>query len=343
MVRSCGPDVPPPDNPGAALGLAMGVLAANGRDKVTIVASPAIADFGAWAEQLIAESTGKNGRGIIPVDGEPLGPPEVYGNDRFFIALRLAGAPDQAQDAALTKLAKAGHPVMRIDLADTGTLGQEFFRWEMAIAVAGAVIGVDPFDQPDVEASKVATRQLTDAAEAHGGLPPETPAWQGDGVAFYCDDANTAALRKAGAAASVDSWLRAHFSRARAGDYAALLAYVNRNDATTAQLRDMRVALRDRLHIATCVGFGPRFLHSTGQAYKGGPNTGLFLQITADDADDLAIPGRKATFGLVKAAQARGDFQVLGERGRRALRVHIGRDVEAALSRLVSAVRQALA
>jgi transaldolase/glucose-6-phosphate isomerase len=340
MVRACGGDVPPADNPGAALGLAMGVLAKSGRDKVTIVASPGIADFGAWAEQLIAESTGKNGKGLIPVDGEPLGPPEAYGSDRFFIQLRLDG--DASEDEALAHIAKAGHPVARIDIADKMQLGQEFFRWEMAIAVAGAVIEVNPFDQPDVEASKVATRDLTAAAEKKGRLPRENPVAKGDGLALFTDKNNADALRLAGAERSPESWLRAHFSRAKPGDYAALLAYIERNHADAEVLQEIRTILRDRLHIATCVGFGPRFLHSTGQAYKGGPDTGLFLQITADDAQDLAIPGRKATFGLVKAAQARGDFQVLAERGRRALRVHLGGDVGAGLAKLATLIRKAV-
>ncbi len=342
MVRSCAGDVPPADNPGVALGLALGTAAAKGRDKVTIIASPGIADFGAWAEQLIAESTGKNGKGLIPVDAEPLGAPAVYGKDRLFVYLRL-DASDTRQDAAVDAIAAAGHPVVRIGIPDAMQLGQEFFRWEMAIAVAGAVIGINPFDQPDVEASKIATRELVSAYETTGALPAETPVVRGNDIALFTDEKNAQALRQAGANASLDSWLRAHLKRVKPGDYAALLAYVSRDAAHIDALQDIRTVLRDRLHVATCVGFGPRFLHSTGQAYKGGPNSGVFLQITADDAADLAIPGHKATFGVVKAAQARGDFQVLAERGRRALRVHLGRDVAAGLSALADATRRALA
>lgn len=342
MAVACGADVPPAVNPAVALGLAMGVAAKQGRDKVTIVASPEIADFGAWAEQLIAESTGKNGNGLIPIDGEPVGPPAVYGADRLFIHLRLARA-DGRDDAALAALEKAGHPVVRIEVSDVAQLGQEFFRFELATAVAGAVIGINPFDQPDVEASKVATRALTEAYEQSGALPPETPVFRGNDIALFTDAANAGALRQAGADSSLDSWLRAHFRRAKAGDYAALLAYVARNDAHIAVLQDMRVAIRDRLHVATCAEFGPRFLHSTGQAYKGGPSSGVFLQITADDAHDLPVPGHRATFGVIKAAQARGDFQVLSERGRRALRVHIAGEVDAGLSALAEATRRALA
>jgi transaldolase/glucose-6-phosphate isomerase len=341
MVRSCAADVPPSENPGVALGLALGAAARKGRDKVTIVASPGIADFGAWAEQLIAESTGKNGKGLIPVDAEPLGPPEAYGSDRIFVYLRLDAA-DQRQDKAIDSLEKAGQPVIRISIPDAMQLGQEFFRFEMAIAVAGAIICINPFDQPDVEASKVATRELVAAYESTGAFPTETPVVRGNEITLYTDAKNAQALRQAGANSSLDTWLRAHFSRIKPGDYAALLAYVARDAGHIEALQDIRTVLRDRLHVATCVGFGPRFLHSTGQAYKGGPNSGVFLQITADSPDDLAIPGHKATFGVVEAAQARGDFQVLAERGRRALRVHLGRDVAAALSALADATRRAL-
>ncbi len=341
MAVACGQDVPPAENPAVQLGLAMGLAALRGRDKVTLVASPEIGDFGAWAEQLIAESTGKNGKGLIPIDAEPLGPPESYGSDRLFIHLRLAIA-DGHDDEALAALARAGHPVVRIDVFDKAQLGQEFFRFELATVVAGAVLGINPFDQPDVEASKVATRALTQAYEKSGALPAETPVFRGNDIALYTDDRNAGALRQAGADASLDSWLRAHFRRAKAGDYAALLAYVERNEAHVAALQAMRTAIREKLHVATCAEFGPRFLHSTGQAYKGGPDSGVFLQITADDARDLPVPGHKATFGVIKAAQARGDFQVLAERGRRALRVHLGGEVEVGLSALAEAARRAL-
>jgi transaldolase/glucose-6-phosphate isomerase len=342
MVRSCGADVPPAENPGVQLGLALGTAAGKGRDKVTIIASPGIADFGAWAEQLIAESTGKNGKGLIPIDAEPLGAPGVYGTDRLFVYLRLDAAEPQ-QDAAVDAIAKAGQPVVRIGIPDPIQLGQEFFRWEIAIAVAGAVIGINPFDQPDVEASKTATRELVSAYEASGALPAETPVVRGNDIALFTDEKNAQALRQAGANSSLESWLRAHLKRVKPGDYTALLAYVERDQKHLEALQDIRTVLRDRLHVATCVEFGPRFLHSTGQAYKGGPNSGVFIQITADDADDLAIPGHKASFGVVKAAQARGDFQVLAERGRRALRIHLGRDVEAGLSALADATKRALA
>jgi transaldolase/glucose-6-phosphate isomerase len=343
MVRSCGPDVPPAENPAVTLGIALGGAARDKRDKVTIIASPGIADFGAWLEQLLAESTGKQGRGLVPVDGEPLGTPDVYGNDRMFAYLRLDAATDPAQDAAVAALEDAGQPVVRIDVTDIYQLGQEFFRWEIATAVAGSTIGINAFDQPDVEASKVKTRELTAAFEKTGALPGETPVVRDKAMELYTDAANAEALKKAGADGSVDSWLKAHFSRIGRGDYAALLAYLARNKGHIEALQEMRLRLRKARHVATCLGFGPRFLHSTGQAYKGGPNSGVFLQITTDDANDLAVPGHGASFGIIKAAQARGDFDVLAERGRRALRVHLKGDVGAGLQALDAACKRALA
>ena len=338
MVRSCGPDVPPDLNPGVQLGLVLGKAATEqGRDKVTLIASPGIDTFGAWAEQLIAESTGKEGKGLIPIDNEPLAAPAAYGNDRVFVQLRLEGATDAGQDSAVTALEQAGHPVVRIDLASKAHLPQEFFRFEIATAVAGAVLGINPFDQPDVEASKIKTRELFSAAEKDGALPAETPVAEDDTFALYTDPANADALRKAGAGTDPASWIKAQIGRVGAGDYVALLAYVTRNPEHLKQLQEARMALREARHVATCAEFGPRFLHSTGQAYKGGPDSGVFLQITSE-APDLAIPGRSLGFATVIAAQARGDFGVLSDRGRRALRVHIKGDVATGLDRLKSAL-----
>jgi transaldolase/glucose-6-phosphate isomerase len=342
MVRSCGADVPPDENPGAQLGLVLSSLAKRGRDKVTIVASPAVSDFGAWAAQLLAESTGKQGKGLIPIAGESLGTPEVYGADRVFVYVRHPASAERAQDDAIAALEGAGQPVVRIEIADPGLLGQEFFRWELATAVAGAVLGINAFDQPDVESSKIATRELTEAAEKRGALPAETPVFRANGIALFTDEGNAGALRQAGANSTLESWLQAHFLRLHAGDYFATLAYVERNSTTIAALQQLRTAVRDRKHVATCAEFGPRFLHSTGQAYKGGPNTGVFLQITADPGKDLAVPDRKATFGLIQAAQARGDFRVLAERGRRVLRAHIAGEVSAGLAEIERAARDAL-
>ncbi|MCP9629883.1 bifunctional transaldolase/phosoglucose isomerase [Rhodopseudomonas palustris] len=342
MVRSCGPDVPPSENPGVQLGLAMGCAGLAGRDKVTISSSKSIADFGAWAEQLIAESTGKDGKGLIPIDGEPLADPAAYGNDRLFIDLRVSGETDAAHDAKLEALEAAGHPVVRIVLKSPGHIGQEFFRFELATAVAGAILGINPFNQPDVESAKIKTRELTAAFEKSGALPEEKPAMSTADVDLYTSESNAAALRDSGANGSLDSWIKAHLSRAQTGDYVALLAYIERNASHVESLQGMRLAVRDRRHVATCAEFGPRFLHSTGQAYKGGPDSGVFLQITAEDAQDLPVPGQKASFGIIKAAQARGDFDVLTERGRRALRVHLKGDLASGLKALEAAVRAAL-
>jgi len=318
MADRCGPAVRVADNPGAVLGIRLGVLAQRGRDKVTLVTSPGIGALGVWLEQLLAESTGKMGKGLIPVDGEPLGAPAVYGDDRHFVYVRLDSAADPAQDEAMAALERAGQPVVRLRVPDPYHLGAEFFRWEVATAVAGAIIGVNPFDQPDVEASKVATRALTDHYEKAGALPPASPLGVSD-PAFAAT-------------------LKAHLESIKPGDYAAFLAYVPMNETHEAELSAIRLAVRDRFRVATCVGFGPRYLHSTGQLYKGGPNSGVFVQITCDDADDLPVPGRRYSFGVVKNAQALGDFQVLRERGRRALRVHLGTDVKNGLARLRQAI-----
>lgn len=340
MVEACGPESDADTNPGVILGTILGIAANQGRDKLTIVTSQGIFDLGAWLEQLLAESTGKSGKGIIPVDREKLSTPETYGTDRVFAYLRLESDADKQQAAAVDALAKGGHPVVRIVLTDVYSLGQEFFRWEIATAVAGALIGINAFNQPDVEASKTETRKLTTEYESTGKLPPESPFFTGDGIKLYADLKNTAALKGGGTLAG---FLKKHLARIGAGDYFAVLGYITMNEAHEEALQAIRLAVRDNKKDATVLGFGPRFLHSTGQAYKGGPNTGVFLQITCDDAVDVLVPGQKYTFGVVKAAQARGDFAVLVERGRRALRVHLGKDVAAGLATLTDAVNQALA
>jgi len=344
MVRACSSCVPVQDNPGVVLGTILGIAAKQGRDKLTVIASPGIGDLGAWLEQLIAESTGKEGKGIIPVDRESLGAPGVYGEDRVFAYLRLESGADPAQDAAVIALERAGQPVVRIVVADVYDLGQEFFRWEIATAVAGSILGINPFNQPDVEASKDATRKLTSEYERSGALPAESPIFEQAGIKLFTDGSNAAALRKAaGRDATLAGYLKAHLNRLQGGDYFAVLGYIEMNATHEARLQALRHAVRDRLRVATCLGFGPRFLHSTGQGYKGGPASGVFLQITCDDAVDVPVPGQRYTFGVVKAAQARGDFQVLAERDRRALRVHLGTDVRAALATLEAAVQEALA
>jgi len=342
MVRACGPSAPVEENPGAALGIILGAAALSGRDKVTIITSPDIADLGAWLEQLLAESTGKAGKGIIPVDREELAAPEVYGNDRVFAYIHTNHATEVGVEAKVAALENAGHTVLRIAIPDIYDLGAEFFRWEIATAVAGSIVGINAFDQPDVEASKIVTRNLTSAYERTGSLPTEKPVLEDNGVKLFTDEKNAAELaRAAGSDKSLAGYLKAHLARIRAGDYFAVLGYIEMNVGHESKLQAIRHAVRDKKRVATCLGFGPRFLHSTGQAYKGGPNSGVFLQVTCDDAVELPVPGQKYTFGVVKAAQARGDFQVLAERGRRALRVHL-HDVDSGLATLTAAVQKAL-
>jgi glucose-6-phosphate isomerase len=343
MAKACGADTAVAENPGASLGIILGAAANAGRDKVTIVTSPGISDLGAWLEQLIAESTGKIGKGIIPVDRETLATPETYGSDRVFVYVRHESSADSDQDAKVAAIERAGHPVVRIAMDDIYEMGAEFFRWEIATAVAGAIIGINAFNQPDVEASKIATRSLTSEYEKNGSLPAEKPVVEDSGVKLFTDDKNAADLAKAaGGDNTLAGYLKAHLARIKAGDYFAVLGYIQMNAEHEQTLQAVRHAVRDKKHVATCLGFGPRFLHSTGQAYKGGPNSGVFLQITCDDSVELPVPGQKYTFGVVKAAQARGDFQVLAERGRRALRVHLGSNLKAGLATLQAAVQKAL-
>jgi glucose-6-phosphate isomerase len=342
MVRACGAGSSAEENPGVALGIILGTAAVAGRDKVTIITSPGIADLGAWLEQLLAESTGKIGKGIIPVDREHLAAPDTYGNDRVFAYVRLENGIDPDQEAKVTAIEKAGHPVVRITMPDIYDLGAEFFRWEIATAVAGSIIGINAFNQPDVEASKIATRALTSEYEKTGSLPAEKPILEDSGVKLFTDEKNAADLAEiAGSDKTLGGYLKAHLGRIKTGDYFAVLGYIQMNAEHETALQSIRHAVRDKKKVATCLGFGPRFLHSTGQAYKGGPNSGVFLQITCDDAIELPVPDQKYTFGIVKAAQARGDFQVLAERGRRALRVHLGKDLKAGLATLQAAVQKA--
>jgi transaldolase/glucose-6-phosphate isomerase len=342
MVAACGGTTPVAENPGALLGIILGVAARHGRDKITIITSPGLSDVGAWMEQLIAESTGKIGKGIIPVDREAVVAPDKYSQDRVFAYVRLDSAPDAAQDTLVTGIEKAGHPVVRVGLSDTYDLGQEFFRWEIATAVAGAILGINAFNQPDVEASKIATRSLTSEYEKTGSLPDESPILEDRGLKLFSDEKNAQALAAASKDKTLSGYLKAHLDRIKTGDYFAVLGYIQMNAEHEAALQGVRHAVLDKKRVATCLGFGPRFLHSTGQAYKGGPNSGVFLQVTCDDSIELPVPDQKFTFGVVKAAQARGDFQVLIERGRRALRVHLGRDVKAGLATLNVAVQEAL-
>jgi glucose-6-phosphate isomerase len=331
------------DNPGVLLGLVLGTAAKRfGRDKVTLICSKSIFDLGAWLEQLLAESTGKEGHGLIPVDLEPLMDPQggVYGKDRVFAYIRFAGDEDTL-GPKVDAIAASGQPVLRIVINDLYDLGGIFMQWEIATAVAGSVIGIDAFNQPDVEASKIVTRELTSEFEKTGSLPPEQPILEGDGLKLFTDEENARQLT--GDGRTVGALIRQHLDRIHPDDYFGLLAYIPMFPQYQDKLQEMRKAVLESKKVATVLGFGPRFLHSTGQAYKGGPNSGVFLQITCDEAEDLAVPGQKYTFGVVKAAQARGDFQVLADRKRRALRVHLGKDIGSGLDHLRDLVCAAVA
>lgn len=334
------------NNPAVQLGLLLGSAANAGRDKITFFTSPEISDLGAWLEQLIAESTGKQGKGITPVDREAIGPPEVYGNDRVFAYVRLKNAADasaQAElDAKVAALEDAGHPVVNIEIEDLYEIFGQFFTWEMATAVAGSVMGINPFNQPDVEAAKIETRNLTTEYEKTGKLPERQPVLSEAGIELYATEAYAAQLRSQAPTDTLTGFLRAHLSELRAGDYFAALAFLPMFPEHEAAIQVLRHGVRDNKHVATCLGFGPRFLHSTGQDYKGGPNTGVFLQITAKHAEDAEIPGQRYSFGVVIDAQAAGDLSVLEARGRRALRVHLGADVSAGLNALNAAIAAAL-
>ena len=339
MIRACKSHIPK-ENPGAVLGTILGVCQRNGRDKLTIFTSPEIYDAGAWLEQLIAESTGKIGVSIIPVDREPLQPVENYGNDRIFVYLKLKGSEDEAINEKLDALGAKDHPVVAIELVDKMNLGQEFFRWEFATAVAGSIMEINPFNQPDVEAAKIEAKKITEEYEQKGELPPETPFYEEKDIKLFTSDKYAAQLDKfIEGEKSIQKYLEAHLAHIQENDYFALLAYIERNDENIQLMQTIRERVLETKLAATCLGFGPRFLHSTGQAYKGGANNGVFLQITSDDAEDLQVPDQKYTFGVVKAAQARGDFQVLIDRERRALRIHLGTDVKAGLEKIINLIQ----
>ena len=349
MSRFCCPKAPVRENPGALLGLLLAVAARHGRDKVTLVGSPSLSSLGSWVEQLLAESTGKGGQGLIPVDGEAIDDPDRYGPDRIFVYVRDGVAPDTDQDRAVMRLEQSGHPVVRLPVDDRYRLGAEFYRWEFATAVAGAALGLNPFDQPDVEASKVEARRLTAAFERDGALPAETPVAATDAggasdLQLFADVGTVDRLggSDAGNAAALERLVAAHCSSLAEGDYAAILAYVEMRADHVAALQALRHALRNATDNATCLGFGPRFLHSTGQVHKGGPNTGVFFVLTADNRADLEVPGRPFTFGTAKAAQAQGDLEVLRSRGRRVVRLHIQGDIVAGVERLTAIVQRAV-
>jgi glucose-6-phosphate isomerase len=327
MVEACKSNVPK-ENPGAVLGTILGVCQRKGIDKLTIFTAPEINDVGAWLEQLIAESTGKSDISIIPVDREPLLKAEDYGDDRVFAYLKLKDTKHNSLDEKISALEAKNHPVIKIELEDTMNLGQEFFRWEFATAIAGAIMEINPFNQPDVESAKIEAKKLTEEYEEKGELPAENPFYEEGEIKLFTSEEHAAKLAEyAGEDKSLKKYLEAHLAHLQENDYFALLAYVEMNEENERLLQSIREKVLQSKLVATCLGFGPRFLHSTGQAYKGGAASGVFLQITSDDAEDVDVPGQKYTFGVVKAAQARGDFQVLLDRNRRALRVHLGANV----------------
>jgi transaldolase / glucose-6-phosphate isomerase len=332
MTHACASCVPEHKNPGLGLGAAMGELARQGRDKVTFIVPKPIATLGMWLEQLLAESTGKEGKGLLPVSGEPLGDPLVYGHDRLFIYFRLKNQTEDSLERGVAALREAAHPVVTIQLNDPLDLGQEFFRWEIATATAGSILGINPFDQPNVQESKDNTNRLLDTLKKQGQLPEEKPALVENPLSLYVSKA----------AATIAETLQRFLAQARAGDYVALMAYLTEDSATEQALQAIRLRLRDSLRLATTLGYGPRFLHSTGQFHKGGPNTGLFLQLTADDTANLAVPGQPYTFGIFKRAEALGDLEALRKHARRVIRIHLGADVGKGLAALDQAIKAAL-
>jgi glucose-6-phosphate isomerase len=339
--------LPIASNPAAQIGLLMGVAANAGRDKLTVFASPEVHDLGAWMEQLVAESTGKLGKGVTPVDRETIAVPAAYGSDRLFVYIRLKGTKDASQradlDAKVAALAAAGQPVITIEIDNLYSIFGQFFTWEVATSLCGAVMGIHPFNQPDVESAKIETRALTSAYEETGKLPTSTPFLSDAGVELYATAAYVAKLQAAVPNQTLAGVIKAHVAQIGAGDYFAALAYLPMFPEHEAAIQIFRHKVRDAKKVATCLGFGPRFLHSTGQDYKGGPNSGVFLQITGAHAVDVAIPGQKFSFGVVVDAQAAGDLAVLEARGRRALRVHLTGDVAAGLAAINAAFDQALA
>jgi transaldolase/glucose-6-phosphate isomerase len=342
MQQACLPTRAAEENPGLVLGVILGVCAKQGKNKITFIVSPGIPTLGAWLEQLLAESTGKNGKGFIPVDQEPVGAPPVYGDDRVFIYIRLTSAPDPDQDRAMDVFEQAGCMVVRLNVADKMHLGAALFCWEMATAVAGSIMGIHPFNQPDVEESKVLTAQyMSMPHEKTKPYAAPSPFFSSEGMTLFTDEKNAQEMRKRLVGAPcIAGYLQAHLNQVEKGDYVVLCAFIEMSAEHTALLQESRLLIRDHEKVATCLGFGPRFLHSTGQAYKGGPNTGVFLQITADHSEDIQIPLHPYTFGAVITAQAQADFAVLIKRARRVLRIHLGKEVHAGLERLRECLRQ---
>lgn len=340
MVNRSLPSVPLAKNPGAVLGIYLGEFYKQGRDKVTFIVDPPVHSFGMWLEQLLAESTGKDGKGLVPVEGEALGPPEAYGNDRVFIHFALNSQGLKTDPASTEKKLKAletaGHPVIRMALEGPYDLGGEFFRWEAATAVAGSILGIDPFDQPNVQESKDNTKALLEIFKKEGKLPGEAPIAEQGSLQLYApaSQVNAEAL-------TTGELLSGFLEKARAGDYLALMAYIQPTNSSQNLLNAIRLELRDTLRLATTLGYGPRFLHSTGQLHKGGANNGLFIQFTATDEQDLKIPGEAYGFSVLKQAQALGDYRSLQNHGRRLIRIHLGETIETGLQECLTLLQTA--
>ena len=325
----------------AALGERLAALAKEGRDKLTFLSAPGLESFGAWAEQLIAESTGKGGQGIVPIEGEPPGDAQSYGNDRVFVSMQLE-EHDEETAAAADRIEAAGHPVIRIDVPGPYGLGAEFLRWEIATAAAGAALGLNPFDEPNVAESKDNTRRVLEQYETAGLLPNPAPAVEEDGLTLAADDSTMARLESA-PERTIGALVAEHFLRAPEGSYLAIMAYIPQTEEHERLLTRLRTALRDATRRATTVGYGPRFLHSIGQLHKGGPATGVFLQLVMNDEIDLDVPGEQSfTFSVLKRAQALGDLAALLRRGRPVLRVSLGDEPAANLRLLVDSIEAAL-
>ena len=322
--NECRTQRPLSENPGIALGVAIGTLAAGGRDKLTLLLPAPISSFGTWLEQLIAESTGKDGTGIVPVTGEPVEDPQNYGEDRLFVEFRIRNEPDEVLEAKAASLRKAGQPVITIHMRDRLDLGEQFFIWEIAAATAGALLRINPFDQPNVQESKEFTAKILDEVRKEGRVPEAKMELSHGPLRLYL----------ASGASSVPQALSLFFQQAAQNDYLAILAYLNENESNESRLRRIRTIVKDKMRIATTVGYGPRYLHSTGQLHKGGTNKGLFLLLTADITEDAGIPGQPYTFGMLMRAQALGDFEALRKHRRRVLRVHLSGEVPVGLAAL---------
>jgi len=339
-THACAGAVAIDENPGARLGAILGSLAKAGRNKLTLITPPPLHTLGLWIEQLIAESIGKEGKGVVPVAGEPLGPPDVYADDRVFVYIHTASAKGDGVEEKLAALEAAGHPVLRHTLHDALDLGEEFFLWEFATAIAGALLAVDAFDQPDVQEWKDNTKRLLAEYIQEDAFTQQKLIVAEESLRVYGDTDTRDALRRGGS--SLQEIIAAHLARIKLGDYFAITQYIEELKNYESLLQQIRVIVRDEKRVATTAGYGPRFLHSTGQLHKGGPDIGVFLQITSEDINDVDIPGEKFSFGVLKQAQAAGDFESLASRHRRAIRVDLGRDVEKGLRRLLSLVKGAV-